>query len=210
MEIRYFSTEGKFSNEDKGVFEHIDKDTVVAILADGMGGLSLGREAAEVISISIKNHILQNFEKIENKCELLKSALYYADDELSKVCFSNKSNMGAAVAVVLIYKSTLFYTWQGNVRIYMFSNNKIKCLSKDHVLDIGYGQAALSRCIKGTGLRDDVPCLTHSVDIGDRIYLSTDGFYNNNQYLLSLYSFDEIKSKVVNPEDDASLIGIFC
>lgn len=210
MNIRYFSIDGKFANEDKGVFELVDQDTVFAVLSDGMGGLSLGREASEVISISIRNFILQNLEKIENKCELIKSALYYADDELYKVCLSNNSNMGAAVAVALVHKSTLYYTWQGNVRIYIYSNNGIKCLSKDHVLDIGYGQTALSRCIKGAGLRNDVPCLTHTLNIGDRIYLSTDGFYNNSYSLLLLHSFDDIKSRVSNPEDDASLIGIYC
>lgn len=211
MKIRYFSIGGKFwGNEDKGVFDFVDEDTALAILSDGMGGLSLGLEAAEVISSAIKNYVLENFRKIDNKCKLLISALHYADGELSKVSLSNRSNMGAAVAVALIYQSTLFYTWQGNVRLYMYSNGKLSCLSKDHVLNIGYGKTALSRCLKGAGLRDDVPCLTHTVDKGDKIYLCTDGFYYAYQSILSLYSFDDIKSRIVNPEDDASLIGIYC
>ncbi len=210
MEIRSFSIEGKFSeNEDKGVFDFVDENAAFAILADGMGGLSLGREAAEVISFSIRDYILQKFKNINNKCKLLISALHHADDELSKVSLTNRSNMGAAVAVALIHQSTLFYTWQGNVRLYMYSDDRLKCLSKDHILDIGYGQTALSRCIKGAGLRDDVPCLTHTVNNGDTIYLCTDGFYNPYQSILSLSSFDDIKSKVVRPEDDASLIEIY-
>lgn len=210
MKIRYFSFEGQFSeNEDRGVYGLVDEDTVFAVLSDGMGGLSLGGEAAEVISSSIRIYIQHNFEKTDKKCELILSALHYADDELSKVSLSNRSNMGAAVVVALIHQSTLYYTWQGNVRLYVYSNGRLKCLTKDHVLNIGYGQTALSRCIKGSGLRDDVPCLTHLIDKGDIIYLCTDGFYNSCQSLLSQYSFDDIRLRVVNPEDDASLIGIY-
>lgn len=211
MKIRCFSIEGIFfENEDKCVCDFVDTDTALAILSDGMGGLSLGQEAAEVISSAIRTYIFDNINKIDNKCSLLISALHYADNELHKVSLSNRSNMGAAVAVALVCQSTLFYTWQGNVRLYMYSNGKLNCLSKDHILNIGYGKTALSRCLKGAGLRDDVPCLTDSVNKGDRIFLCSDGFYNSYQSVLSLHSFDDIKSRVVNPEDDASLIGIYC
>lgn len=211
MKIRYFSIEGKFfENEDKGVFDFVDEDIALAVLSDGMGGLSLGQEAAEVISSAIRIYILDNIKKIDNKCTLLISALHYADNELFKVSLSNRSNMGAAVAVALVCQSTLFYTWQGNVRLYMYSNGRLNCLSKDHILNIGYGKTALSRCLKGAGIRDDVPCLIHTVNKGDRIFLCSDGFYNSYQSVLSLHSFDDIKSRVVSPEDDASLIGIYC
>ena len=64
MRIRCFSIEGFFfENEDKCVFDFVDEDTALAILSDGMGGLSLGQEAAEVISSAIRTYIFDNINK---------------------------------------------------------------------------------------------------------------------------------------------------
>ena len=110
MKIRCFSIEGIFfENEDKCVFDFVDEETALAILSDGMGGLSLGQEAAEVISSAIRSYIFDNISKIDNKCSLLISALHYTDNELYKVSQSNRSNMGAAVAVALVCQSPIHF-----------------------------------------------------------------------------------------------------
>ncbi len=210
MKIEYFSIGSNFfENEDTGVFYFFNDKTALAILCDGMGGLSLGSKAANIVSSSIKEFVRGNYHKIKNKHQLLASALTCADIELHKASIKYRSNMGTTVAIALIDELNLFYTWQGNVRIYLSSNGHLKCLTRDHVLSIGYGNMALSRCLKGCGLRDDIPNMTHPIGIGDKLYVCSDGFYNSYEYLLLESCFDEIKSKVINPKDDASLIGIY-
>ncbi len=210
MKFNYLSIEGKFyENEDRGRFTFINDQTALAILCDGMGGLSLGSEAAEIVSTSIETYIIDNYKKSDDLNLFLLNALTYADAKLKESSIANKSNMGTAVAVILITDDTLYYTWQGNVRIYANKDNKTTCLTRDHVLNIGYNRYALSRCLKGGGLRDDVPCQSISRKGIKKLYLCSDGFYNKYEHLLYGISFEDIKSRISKQEDDASLIEIY-
>ena len=210
MKINYLSIDGKFyENEDRGRFTFLDEQTALAILCDGMGGLSLGAEAAEIVSTSLETYVIDNYKKIDDVNSLLLYALTYADEKLKESSIANKSNMGTAVAVILITADTLYYTWQGNVRIYANKDNEISCLTEDHVLNIGYNRYALSRCLKGCGLRDDVPYQSISRKDIKKLFLCSDGFYNKYERLLYSTSFEDIKSRISQPEDDASLIEIY-
>ena len=85
---------------------------------------------------------------------------------------------------------------------------ELSCLTKDHMLNIGYGQTALSRCIKGSGLRDDIPTIRHQLKTNDKIFLCSDGFYKISEIYLGRRNFEDIKDNIINPEDDATLIEI--
>ena len=78
-------------------------------------------------------------------------------------------------------------------------------LTTDHVLDAGYGKFLLTRCIKGGGLREELPYQSIEVNAGDTLILCTDGLYkqmNDNQLA-------KTKSKIEEQfEDDASMIRI--
>lgn len=208
MEIKAFSIDNDtYSNEDRYKYAIVNKETAIAVLADGMGGLSLGDIAAELVSTSIQEYII-NHQPDKPDNSMLLDALNQADKNLEKVSLDLKSNMGAAVAVVLISKGTLYATWQGNVRIYLYRDDILSILTNDHILDIGYGQTALSRCIKGSGLRDDIPTIIHELKVNDKIFLCSDGFYKDAEKYLIHRDFDSIKGNVIHPEDDATLIEI--
>ena len=73
------------------------------------------------------------------------------------------------------------------------------------MLDVGYGKHLLTRCIKGAGLRTDVPYQNRKVKAGDILLLCTDGLYKQikvNQMLDITLPTNKIY------EDDASLIKI--
>lgn len=208
MKIEVFSIgSDTYPNEDRYKYTVSNQNTAIAVLADGMGGLSLGDRAAEVVSVDIHDYIISHWQEKPYSIMLL-DALKYADKDLEKVSLSLKSNMGAAVAVAFESENILYAMWQGNVRIYLCREGKLSTLTNDHMLNIGYGQTALSRCVKGGGLRNDIPTITYALKAGDKVFLCSDGFYKTAEKYLVLEDFDSIKEKVINPKDDATLIRI--
>ena len=205
MNIDSFSKEGiHYSNEDSLFVCQLASDKVLAVLADGMGGLTLGKEAADLIVNSIITFIGEHIERLTAQ-NLLTKALEYADGIVAIKSKETHSKMGAAVAVALIDGNHIHYIWQGNVRIYFSKDGNIEQLTTDHMLDVGYGKHLLTRCIKGAGLRADVPYQRKMFDTGNILFLCTDGFYK-------MVEISQIidKSLPINEEyeDDASLIKI--
>ncbi|MBQ7237808.1 MAG: protein phosphatase 2C domain-containing protein [Bacteroidales bacterium] len=207
MKVESFSIgNSHYDNEDRLVIQELGGSGLVAILADGMGGLSLGDMAADVVTKSVAAYIKSNYQG-SDELKILHDSLNYADQELRKVSLANKSNMGAAVAVALVHDHHLYCTWQGNVRIYVCHHSELSLVTKDHIANIGYGRTALTRCIKGAGLREDVPFVHHELNDGDMVFLCTDGLYNVAESHLVDFTVDELK-QIGYSEDDATLIKI--
>lgn len=205
-----FSIAGRnHTNEDRLVVLKLGDQCVAAVLADGMGGLSLGEMAAEVVTQSSVSFLKENYKGVDEQ-DMLNKALDYADREVRRASLETKSNMGAAVVLVLINGKQLHCTWQGNVRLYVRHGDKTELLTTDHVADIGYGRTALTRCIKGAGLRDDVPYLTRQLYSGDLVCICTDGMYRIAEDNIGIPSLDELKERLQTPEDDASMVQILC
>lgn len=194
-------------NEDRLAVQFVGKHGLAAVLADGMGGLSLGDLAAEVVTQSTIKYLAANYHG-GKESELLRQALGYADGELRCASIDNRSNMGAAVAVAIVKEKQLYCTWQGNVRVYVLHNGKLNLLTTDHIANLGYGNTALTRCIKGAGLRNDVPVLTHKLNKGDIVLICTDGLYMVAENTIGRETLEEIKAKLLQPNDDASVIQI--
>ena len=188
-------------NEDYCKVVELEGRTLV-IMADGMGGLSLGAEAAECVCEGIAEYVSKNLEA-DN---LWQEAFKYADNKLHKLSLANHSNMGAAVTALIITKTSCEVAWQGNVRLYLYRDNQLQQLTTDHVMDIGYGQKMLTRCLKGGGLRDDVPTKNIPLQTNDILFLCTDGFYNIHEQDLSSGNASVPKEDIMN--DDATCLTI--
>ena len=208
MKVKSFSIGSKnYPNEDRLAVQKIGTDGIIVVLADGMGGLSFGDLAAEVVTESVVGYLMKNHERYA-EIENLHKALAYADQEVRRVSIEKRSNMGAAVAVAIIIDHELYCAWQGNVRIYVLHKGKRELLTTDHLANIGYGRTALTRCIKGAGLRDDVPFLCYKMAEEDAVFVCSDGLYKVVEKDLGVLSVDEISRKLNEPEDDASLIEV--
>lgn len=206
--MKSFSIGSKnYPNEDRMVIQNMGIYGIAFVLADGMGGLSLGDLAAEVVTESVAGYLMKNYEGFAER-EIMHKALACADLELRRVSIEKRSNMGAAVALAIIIDHELYCTWQGNVRIYIRHKGITDLLTIDHLAKIGYGRTALTRCIKGVGLRDDVPYLVNNLTEGDNVYICTDGMYKVAEKKLGLINMEEITEKVEAPEDDATLIEV--
>ena len=188
-------------NEDYCKVVGVEGRTLV-IMADGMGGLSLGTEAAECICEGIAEYVSKNLEA----GNLWQEAFKYADNKLHELSIANHSNMGAAVSALIITETSCEVAWQGNVRLYLYRDNQLQQLTTDHVMDIGYGQKMLTRCLKGGGLRDDVPTKNIPLQTDDILFLCTDGFYNIHEQDLSSGNTCVPKEDIIN--DDATCLTI--
>lgn len=208
MEVKSFSIGSKtYPNEDRLAVQNLGIYGLAVVLADGMGGLSLGDLAAEVVTKSVAKYLMENYEGYAER-EIMHEALEYADQEMRRVCIEKKSNMGAAVAVAIVIDHQLYCSWQGNVRIYVQHKRQIDLVTVDHLANIGYGRTSLTRCIKGAGLRDDVPFLCFKLIEGDVVFVCTDGLYKVAEQYLGVLPFEEFADKLNVPEDDASLIEV--
>ena len=171
-------------------------------MADGMGGLTLGAEAAECVCEGIAEYVSKNLEAYN----LWQEAFKYADNKLHELSLANHSNMGAAVTALIITETSCEVAWQGNVRLYLYRDNQLLQLTTDHVMNIGYGQKMLTRCLKGGGLRDDVPTKNIPLQTYDILFLCTDGFYNIHEQDLSSGNTSVPKEDIMN--DDATCLTI--
>lgn len=188
-------------NEDYCKVVELEGRTLV-IMADGMGGLSLGAEAAECICEGIAEYVSKNLEAYN----LWQEAFKYADKKLHELSLANHSNMGAAVTALIISETSCEVAWQGNVRLYLYRDNQLLQLTTDHIMNIGYGQKMLTRCLKGGGLRDDVPTKNIPLQTDDILFLCTDGFYNIHDQDLSSGNTCVPKEDIMN--DDATCLTI--
>ena len=188
-------------NEDYCKVVELEGRTLV-IMADGMGGLSLGAEAAECVCEGIAEYVSKNLEA-DN---LWQEAFKYADKKLHELSLANHSNMGAAVTALIITATSCEVAWQGNVRLYLYRDNQLLQLTTDHIMNIGYGQKMLTRCLKGGGLRDDVPTKNIPWQTDDILFLCTDGFYNIHEQDLSSGNKSVPKEDIMN--DDATCLTI--
>ena len=188
-------------NADSCKVVELEGRTLV-IMADGMGGLSLGAEAAECVCEGIAEYVSKNLEA-DN---LWQEAFKYADKKLHELSLANHSNMGAAVTALIITETSCEVAWQGNVRLYLYRDNQLQQLTTDHVMDIGYGQKMLTRCLKGGGLRDDVPTKNIQLQTDDILFLCTDGFYIIHEQDLSSGNASVPKEDIMN--DDATCLTI--
>ena len=188
-------------NEDYCKEIELEGRTLV-IIADGMGGLSLGAEAAECVCEGFAEYVSKNLEA-DN---LWQEAFKYADKKLHELSLANHSNMGAAVTALIITETSCEVAWQGNVRLYLYRDNQLLQLTTDHIMNIGYRQKMLTRCLKGGGLRDDVPTKNIPLQTDDILFLCTDGFYNIHEQDLSSGNTCVPKEDIIN--DDATCLTI--
>lgn len=204
IEFKTISYSGKDKiNEDYILCHRLSGNSFVAILADGMGGLSHGAEAAKIISESILVTILDKIQESLPK-DVLRLAFEVADSAIHQKCRELKCKMGAAVTVILIIYDFLYYAWQGNVRLYKINNGEPLLLTTDHIAT-ETEEIFLTRCVNGKGYREEVAVKQEKLDQADRIYICSDGCYQHID--LNAIQDMEFASDGIF-EDDASLIEV--
>ena len=180
IDVEVFSKAGIGKhNEDYVLHTEIAPDISLIVVCDGMGGLSYGADASKIIAHSVENYLRQDLCSLNPEQSII-NALLYANDELTKECVRFKSKMGASVALTLFFGNACYYTWIGDVRIYVVNGGKAELLTKDH-LAIEGNHSFLSRCINGKEFRYSPEVVELAISSGDEVYIATDGYYLHNK-----------------------------
>ncbi len=200
IDVEVFSKAGiGKDNEDYALHTEIAPDVALAVVCDGMGGLSNGVDASRIVAHSIENYLRKNFcsQKPEHT---IVNAILYANDMLAKECLRLQSKMGASVGLTLFVGDCCYYSWLGDVRIYLKQSEQTKLLTEDH-LAIEGNHSFLTRCINGRKFRYSPVVTDMTIHSGDEVFITTDGYYLHHNV------GTPIESETV-AEDDATMVGI--
>ena len=200
IDVEVFSKAGiGKDNEHYVLHVEIAPDILLIVVCDGMGGLSNGADASKIVAHCIENYLRKNHCSQEPEYSI-SNAMKYANDKLAKECLRTQSKMGTSVGLSLFVGNRCYYSWLGDVRVYIKQGSKPELLTKDH-LAIEGNHSFLSRCINGREFRYSPVVADRTLQYGDEIFIVTDGYYLHADSFLSLES-------VITTDDDATLVRI--
>jgi protein phosphatase len=185
-----------FSDIDDPIF--VSHGGVLALLTDGMGGLSKGREA----SLIAKNSMLSQYEKksiAESMPEALNRSLIAANSEVLEMARLNgmEGEVGTTLVAAAIKEKELYWVSVGDSRIYLWRDGKMTQLTMDHDFGLHLSREVMKgnispeeaenhperdALVSYLGLQElteiDRNKEPFILEDGDRILLCSDGLYN--------------------------------
>ena len=114
--------------------KQVKKKGVVAVLADGMGGLEKGGDASKVAVDAFLNRYLELDSNTTIMHQMLQ-ALYVSNNAVFDLAFQDgvSYDLGTTLIAVLIHENNLFWVSAGDSRVYLFRKGELKQLTMDHV-----------------------------------------------------------------------------
>lgn len=181
MKIGYttFSEIGKRrANQDVfRVVEMPERDRLLLIVCDGMGGHAMGDAAAETVCNSLCefwaecSEIPDSETKVRGACLVASNALY----ERSRVV--RPIEMGTTMVMASVEGNVVTIAHCGDSRCYLLRNGKVVHQTKDHA-DAHFGSELVTKCFFSIKPEVAVPDIARfNLEPGDRIFLCSDGVY---------------------------------
>ncbi|AMS31345.1 hypothetical protein AEM42_01080 [Betaproteobacteria bacterium UKL13-2] len=186
---------GRKVNQDRLAYSY-SKDTLMMVIADGMGGHARGEIAAEIAVNTINNRFQAEARPVLRKPkDFLDTAIHAAHRAI--VAFADKHDMlecpRTTIVAVILQNGKAQWAHVGDSRLYYFRSGRLEIATLDHsrvqqMIDVGIltpAQAAIHpernkiyNCLGGVL----PPIITHSdewsLQVGDSILISTDGFWS--------------------------------
>lgn len=200
-----------FGYSDLSSAEEIAKRGVLAVLADGMGGLPEGTQTSEFVV----NTMLSVFPGLQYDRPVPGQLEHMVAEINGRVCenfvIGGQSRAGSTLAAALIYKTRLFWVCVGDSRIYICRKGALYQLNEDHnYLAQLLGRHMRGECSLEEAKRDpqkdaltsyighpELPYIDFNkrgfaVQRGDVFLLCSDGVYNalNNAELIGCLRAD--------------------
>lgn len=123
-----------------GVVDGRSGDTVIAIVADGMGGHEGGRLASVEAVAAVRHYVLGSDEPLSLR---LPNSIIAANTRVRALkTRSGLHDAGCAIVVVACSPHGLVVAHLGDCRAYLFANGKVVQLTRDHTLDVEAGKAS--------------------------------------------------------------------
>ncbi|MEX0619089.1 MAG: Stp1/IreP family PP2C-type Ser/Thr phosphatase [Pseudohongiellaceae bacterium] len=170
----------------------------IAVLADGMGG----HQAGEVASKIAVDSVLRGLQKLiagknagsitgSQLLEFVSNTISNSNARIFEAATANTSHkgMGTTLVAAILLESRLYVGHVGDSRVYLFRNQELKRITKDHSLiqdlvDKGFytEDEARSASVKhvvtralGAGREVEVDTIEHEVEENDLLLLCSDG-----------------------------------
>lgn len=200
IDVEVFSKAGiGKDNEDHTLHTEIAPNVALIVVCDGMGGLSNGTYASRIVAHSIENYLRKNLYSKTPEHTIV-NAILFANNELAKECLRLQTKMGASVGLTLFVGNRCYYSWLGDVRVYLKQGDQTELLTKDH-LAIESNHSFLTRCINGREFRYSPVVRDMTLHSGDEVFIATDGYYLHHDVGTPM------ESEIVT-EDDATIVCI--
>lgn len=175
--------------------EVIAEKGILAILADGMGGLSDGEKASMATVISCLNYF-DTHDMDEDISEYLVSMAENANREVREALGGRSGASGSTLAAALVKEKKLFWLSVGDSRIFLYRDGILEQLSKDHNYaaqlqeKVKTGEITPEEALNdpqknaltsyiGISLLEEIDYNTVALREDDRILLMSDGAYNS-------------------------------
>lgn len=202
-------THSKSYDEENGDYilhKSLSNGDKLILLADGVGGLDYPKLGSEFVCNAINEYVSLNSNSGTDVVSLLTSSIEYADNYLAKRSKELGYKMGVALTLIYIQNGVLYYTWLGDVRLYLQKRDGIiSQLTKDDAVEQD-GQTFLTSYISGRGFRNPVSIKLYPLSSGDILLLCSDGFYRSHHIE---NSFTATKLTLnAHIHDDSSVIRI--
>ena len=188
------------SQQDSFGISDLDADTLnqkglLAVVADGMGGLAGGEKASMATVISVLNYFdTHDFDKVPEK---LQEMVENANEQVKEIVGITRGQSGSTIVSIYIKDYQMFFVSVGDSRILLIRDGELYQLNKEH----NYEADLLELVNEGKMTFEDAMqdpqknALTSYIGIdsleridqnlteielfeGDRILLITDGVYN--------------------------------
>ncbi|MCK8827045.1 protein phosphatase 2C domain-containing protein [Natroniella acetigena] len=236
IKIEAFSTVGfvRTENQDNYGYYIKNKDEMMFIIADGMGGGEDGDKASEIcVNISI-NRFKETALKVENVKDFLKDTIMKVNEIVLNYKEQNKiKQIGSTISIAVLLEGKLYVGHVGDSRIYIIRDGEVNKITYDqsqvatllrkgeinreekknypsNILLKSIGQDDLKRedifTLESRGLYNYI-----NIKKEDEIFLCSDGVWE--QFLGEediKMNFDEIKDRIYNqiPNDNATFLKV--
>ena len=148
----------------------------MAVICDGIGGLSKGEQASGYVVRQMANWFMSvgYNKKGKKQHRNLQQFLFQIHEELKEYGKEKGISLGTTVTIILIDGKKLHWFHCGDCRLYLFRNRKVRKLTTDHHEKDG----TLNRAI-GVGEWDILESGKVNIRNEDRFLLCSDGLYKN-------------------------------
>lgn len=185
-------------------------------VADGMGGHAAGEVASSLAVDALVKYIQRNAGSAQPE-KVLAGAVQHANREIYRQAQKepSRAGMGTTLSVAWVFESTVYLAHVGDSRIYLFRNDTLKLLTKDHSFvgemmrngnmtqEEAQHHPQRNLLTRALGIEQDVLVDTDRVSLKeqDTLLLCTDG-------LSSLLSSEEICQVLSNPDNLSSKLNV--
>ncbi len=127
--------EDSFAFSDLGDQAMIDRVGVMAVVADGMGGLEYGEEASRVAVASFLSEYSMEIEK-ESINDRLNRAITVANTAVYDLAYKGAKgeiDLGTTIVAAVVLRGQLYWVSAGDSRLYLYRENYLQQLTLDHI-----------------------------------------------------------------------------